>query len=70
MRAFLLLFLIFPVLELFVFVKVSAAIGFFPALLLIIASSALGVLVMRVAGLVYKLNQRKLHKPQTKLKTP
>ncbi|MEZ0198031.1 FxsA family protein, partial [Pseudomonas qingdaonensis] len=51
MRAFLLLFLIFPVLELFVFVKVSAAIGFFPALLLIIAGSALGVLVMRVAGL-------------------
>ena len=34
MRAFLLLFLLFPVLELFVFVKVSAAIGFFPALLL------------------------------------
>ena len=43
MRAFLLLFLIFPVLELFVFVKVSAAIGFFPALLLIIAGSSLAV---------------------------
>ena len=58
MRAFLLLFLIFPVLELFVFVKVSAAIGFFPALLLIIASSALGVLVMRVAGLATALRAR------------
>ena len=58
MRAFLLLFLLFPVLELFVFVKVSAAIGFFPALLLIIAGSALGVLVMRVAGLATALRAR------------
>ncbi|MDR6712800.1 UPF0716 protein FxsA [Pseudomonas hunanensis] len=58
MRAFLLLFLLFPVLELFVFVKVSAAIGFFPALLLIIAGSALGLLVMRVAGLATALRAR------------
>ncbi len=58
MRAFLLLFLLFPVLELFVFVKVSAAIGFFPALLLIIAGFALGVLVMRVAGLATALRAR------------
>ena len=36
MRPFLLLCLLFPVLELFVFVKVSGAIGFFPALLLVI----------------------------------
>ena len=43
MRPFLLLFLLFPVLELFVFVKVSGAIGFFPALLLIIVGSMLGV---------------------------
>ena len=43
MRPFLLLFLLFPVLELFVFVQVSGAIGFFPALLLIIAGSMLGV---------------------------
>jgi UPF0716 protein FxsA len=42
MRAFLLLFLLFPVLELYVFFKVSTAIGFFPALLLIIAGSMLG----------------------------
>ena len=58
MRAFLLLLLLFPVLELFIFVKVSAAIGFFPALLLIIAGSALGVLVMRVAGLATALRAR------------
>ncbi|MGX1123577.1 FxsA family protein [Pseudomonas sp. HLS-6 TE3448] len=58
MRAFLLLFLLFPVLELYVFFKVSTAIGFFPTLLLIIASSALGVLVMRVAGLATALRAR------------
>ena len=39
MRAFLLLFLLFPVLELYVFFKVSTAIGFFPALLLIIVGT-------------------------------
>ncbi|NER61638.1 membrane protein FxsA [Pseudomonas sp. MAFF212428] len=58
MRAFLLLFLLFPVLELYVFFKVSTAIGFFPALLLIIAGSALGVLVVRVAGLATALRAR------------
>jgi UPF0716 protein FxsA len=58
MRAFLLLFLLFPVLELYVFFKVSTAIGFFPALLLIIAGSALGVMVMRVAGLATALRAR------------
>lgn len=58
MRAFLLLFLIFPVLELYVFFKVSSAIGFFPALLLIFAGSALGVLVVRVAGLATALRVR------------
>ena len=58
MRAFLLLFLLFPVLELYVFFKVGTAIGFFPALLLIIAGSALGVVVMRVAGLATALRTR------------
>lgn len=58
MRVFLLLFLLFPVLELFVFFKVSVAIGFFPALALIIAGSAIGVLVVRVAGLATALNAR------------
>lgn len=58
MRAFLLLFLIFPVLELYVFFKVSSSIGFFAALLLIFAGSALGVLVLRVAGLATALRAR------------
>lgn len=58
MRAFLLLFLIFPILELYVFFKVSSSIGFFPALLLIFAGSALGVLVVRVAGLATALRAR------------
>ncbi|WP_095080042.1 FxsA family protein [Pseudomonas sp. Irchel s3h17] len=58
MRPFLLLFLLFPVLELFVFVKVSAAIGFFPALLLIILGSMFGVFVLRIAGLATALRAR------------
>ncbi|MCX7080485.1 MAG: membrane protein FxsA [Pseudomonas sp.] len=58
MRPFLLLFLVFPVLELFVFVQVSSAIGFFPALALIILGSMLGVLVLRVAGLATALRAR------------
>ncbi|OLS59384.1 FxsA family protein [Pseudomonas putida] len=58
MRAFLLLFLAFPILELYVFFKVSSSIGFFPALLLIFAGSALGILVVRVAGLATALRTR------------
>ncbi|WP_347901742.1 FxsA family protein [Pseudomonas purpurea] len=58
MRPFLLLFLLFPLLELYAFVKVSAAIGFFPALLLIILSTAFGVFVLRVAGLATALRAR------------
>ena len=55
MRLFLLLFL---VLELFVFVQVSSAIGFFLALLLIVLGSVLGVLVLRVVGLATALHAR------------
>ncbi|WP_191485395.1 FxsA family protein [Pseudomonas sp. FEN] len=58
MRAFLLLFLLFPVLELYVFFQVSTAIGFFPALALIILGSMLGVLVLRVAGIATALRAR------------
>lgn len=58
MRAFLILLLLFPVLELYTFFKVSTAIGFFPALLMIIVGSALGVLVMRTAGLATVLRTR------------
>jgi len=58
MRPFLLLFVLLPVLELFVFVKVAGAIGFFPALLLIILGSMLGVFVLRIAGLATALRAR------------
>ncbi|MCF5071571.1 membrane protein FxsA, partial [Pseudomonas syringae] len=58
MRPFLLLFLLFPVLELFVFVKVAGSIGFFPALLLVILGSMFGVFVLRVAGLATALRAR------------
>ena len=58
MRAFLLLFLVFPLIELYAFFTVSSAIGFFPALLLLFAGSALGVLVLRVAGLATALRAR------------
>ncbi|UVM51714.1 MULTISPECIES: FxsA family protein [unclassified Pseudomonas] len=58
MRPFLLLFVLFSVLELFVFVKVSGAIGFFPALLLIILGSMLGMFVLRIAGLATALRAR------------
>ncbi|EJL02003.1 MULTISPECIES: FxsA family protein [Pseudomonas] len=58
MRPFLLLFLLFPVLELFVFVKISGAIGFFPALLLVILGTMLGVFVLRIAGLATALRAR------------
>lgn len=58
MRVFLLLFLLFPVLELYVFTQVQAAIGFFPALLLIIAGVLLGSLLLRIAGLATALRAR------------
>jgi UPF0716 protein FxsA len=58
MRVFLLAFVLFPVLELYVFTKVQALLGFFPALLLIIAGVVLGSLVLRVAGLAVALGVR------------
>lgn len=58
MRAFLLVLLLFPVLELYVFFKVSTAVGFFPALLMIIVGSGLGIMVMRLAGLATVLRTR------------
>lgn len=58
MRVFLLLFLLFPVLELFVLVKVGMAIGFLPTFLLVVASSMLGVFLIRVAGFATALRAR------------
>ena len=58
MRVFLLLILLFPVLELFVLVKVGMSIGFLPTFLLVVGGSMLGILVVRVAGLATALSAR------------
>jgi|SRR5690606_35583653 len=50
MRAFFFLFLLFPLIELAVIIKVGSAIGVLPVLLLIIATGVLGVVLLRVAG--------------------
>lgn len=58
MRVFLLLFVLFPMLELFILIKVGMAIGFFPTILLVIASSMLGVFLIRLAGFATSLRAR------------
>lgn len=58
MRVFLLLLLLFPVLELFVLVKVGMSIGFLPTFLLVVAGSMLGIFVVRVAGLATAMRAR------------
>jgi len=58
MRAFLLLLLLFPVLELFVLVKVGMSIGFLPTFLLVVGGSMLGIFVVRVAGLATAMSAR------------
>lgn len=58
MRVFFLLFLVFPIVELYLFTKVQAAIGFFPALLLIIVGVLLGSLLLRLAGVATALRVR------------
>ncbi|UVE18626.1 membrane protein FxsA [Pseudomonas sp. LS44] len=50
MRAFFLLFLLFPLIELAVLIKVGSAIGVLPTLLLLIGSAVLGSVLLRVAG--------------------
>ncbi|TWC32126.1 UPF0716 protein FxsA [Pseudomonas sp. SJZ079] len=50
MRVFLLLFLLFPVIELAVLIKVGSAIGVLPTLLLVIGTAILGSVLLRVAG--------------------
>ena len=50
MRAFLFLFLLFPIVELAVLIKVGSSIGVLPTLLLVIGSAMLGSLLLRVAG--------------------
>lgn len=50
MRAFLLLFLLFPFIELALLIQVGSAIGVLPTLLLVIGSGVLGAVLLRVAG--------------------
>ena len=50
MRAFLFLFLLFPVIELALLIQVGSAIGVLPTLLLVIGTAILGSILLRVAG--------------------
>ena len=58
MRVFFLLFLVFPLLELFVMIRVGSSIGASATLLLVLASGVLGVLCIRLAGLTTALSVR------------
>ncbi|MFI8480024.1 FxsA family protein [Pseudomonas sp. NPDC078700] len=58
MRAFLFLFLLFPLIELAVLIKVGGAIGVLPTILLLIGSAVLGSLLLRVAGIATALRAR------------
>ena len=58
MRAFFLLFLVFPLLELFVLIRVGSSIGALATLLLVLAGGVFGILCIRLAGLTTALNVR------------
>lgn len=58
MRLFLLLLLVFPLLELAVLIKVGGSIGALAVLLLVIGSGLLGVTLIRVAGPAMALRAR------------
>ncbi len=58
MRVFFLLFLVFPLLELFVMIQVGSRIGASSTLLLVLAGGVFGVLCIRLAGLTTALNVR------------
>ncbi|WP_205342518.1 FxsA family protein [Denitrificimonas caeni] len=58
MRGLFLVFLAFPLLELFVMIRVGSSIGAAATLLLVLASGALGVLCIRLAGLTTALSVR------------
>ncbi|TBU96604.1 FxsA family protein [Phytopseudomonas dryadis] len=51
MRVFMLLFLLFPILELAVLIQVGSAIGVLPTVLLVIGTSLFGGLMLRIAGI-------------------
>lgn len=50
MRVFLFLFLLFPIIELALLIKVGSAIGVLPTLMLVIGTAILGSVLLRVAG--------------------
>ena len=50
MRIFLLLFLLFPLAELALLIKVGGSIGVLPTILLLVISGMAGILLMRLAG--------------------
>lgn len=58
MRGLFLVFLVFPLLELFVLIRVGSSIGALTTLFLVLASGVLGVLCIRLAGLTTTLNVR------------
>ncbi|KRW62703.1 FxsA family protein [Pseudomonas sp. TTU2014-080ASC] len=58
MRAFLFLFVLFPILELAVLIKVGSSIGVLPTLLLIIGSGILGAFLLRLAGVATAFRAR------------
>lgn len=58
MRGLLLIFLIFPLLELFVLIRVGSSIGALTTLFLVLATGAIGILCIRLAGLTTALNVR------------
>lgn len=50
MRVFAFIFLLFPLIELAVLIKVGSVIGVFPTLLLLVATALLGSFMLRIAG--------------------
>lgn len=58
MRFFLLLFLLFPLLELALMIKLGSVIGVLPVLLLLIGAGVLGVMLIRIAGPAMALRAR------------
>ena len=58
MRGFFLLFLVFPLLELFVLIRVGSSIGAITTLLLVLVGGVLGVVCIRLAGLATALKVR------------
>ncbi|HZJ92106.1 MAG TPA: FxsA family protein [Thiopseudomonas sp.] len=58
MRGLFLLFLVFPLLELFLLIRVGSSIGALATLLLVLGSGAVGILCIRLAGLTTALSVR------------